>query len=127
MTGARQTLAITINFRKCNKKSLELPACSYQSSRGKKKTLYISDFCLQNVYTASCAHPMSYIWGCSPGHETVGREADYSNTSTTDVSGQPIGPICTGQYLFLNMGPMDCLETSVTNYQSTLHNIPEKQ
>ena len=76
--------------------------------------------CLQNVRTTSCAHPMSYsvdTGGCSPGHGAVGREADYSNTSATDVSGQPIGSICTCQALFLNMGPIGCSETSVTTNQ----------
>jgi hypothetical protein len=57
-----------------------------------------------NVHTVSCAPPVSYsldIEGCSPAHGAVGREADYSNTSATDVSGQPIGPIYTGHVLFL--------------------------
>ena len=49
----------------------------------------------------------------------------------TDVSGQPIGPIFKGQAIrtawLLNMGPTGCPETSVTNYQSTLSNIPEER
>ena len=68
-----------------------------------------SDFCLQNVRTLSRFRSMPYsldTGGCSSGHGAMGREADYSNTSATDVSGQPIGPICTGQALFLNMHPM---------------------
>jgi hypothetical protein len=52
----------------------------------------------------------------------------------TDVSRQPIGPIFKGQAVQeessctawpLKMGPIGCLETSVTNYQSTLRNIAE--
>ena len=44
----------------------------------------------------------------------------------TDVSLQPIGPIFKGQAP-LKMGPIGCYETSVTNYRSTLRNIPEEQ
>jgi hypothetical protein len=39
----------------------------------------------------------------------------------TDVSGQPTGPIVPT----LKMGPIGCHETSVTNDNSTLRNIPE--
>jgi hypothetical protein len=56
----------------------------------------------------------------------------------TEVSGQPIGPIFTGQDFQkeslscwiswpLKMGPIGCPETSVQNYQSTLRNIPEER
>jgi hypothetical protein len=47
---------------------------------------------------------------------------------STDVSVQPIGPIIKGHvYLALEkMGLVGCPETSAINYQSTLHNIPEK-
>jgi hypothetical protein len=50
----------------------------------------------------------------------------------TDVSGQHIGPIFKNQVVFLNcltleVGNDSCPETSVTNYQSTLRNIPEKR
>jgi hypothetical protein len=43
-----------------------------------------------------------------------------------DVSEQPIGPIFNGQTV-LKMGQIGCPETSVTNYQSTLRNIPEER
>jgi hypothetical protein len=54
----------------------------------------------------------------------------------TEVSGQRIGPVFKGQavglYLSwiawpLKMGPIGCPETSVTNYQSDLRNIPEER
>ena len=40
MTGARQTIAVIINFKKSNKNSLERRAGAYRSSR--KKTTYIT-------------------------------------------------------------------------------------
>jgi hypothetical protein len=40
MIGARQTIAVTIIFRNCNKNRLERWAGAYLSSRGEKNTLY---------------------------------------------------------------------------------------
>jgi hypothetical protein len=53
------------------------------------------------------------------------------NTST-DVSGQTIGPIFKGQMSSwtprpLKVGPIGCPETSITNYQPTPCNISEEQ
>jgi hypothetical protein len=47
----------------------------------------------------------------------------------TDVSGQVIGPInkVQGTARLLKTGQIDCPETSVTNYQSMLRNIPEER
>jgi hypothetical protein len=45
----------------------------------------------------------------------------------TYILGQPINPIIKGQAPSpLKMEPTDCPETSVTNYQSALRNIPEE-
>jgi hypothetical protein len=57
----------------------------------------------------------------------------------TDVSGQPIGPVSKVQAVHgaslksrrklvgpLTMGPISYAETTVTNYQFTLRNIPEE-
>jgi len=43
------------------------------------------------------------------------------------VKSSPFGPIFSGQAWPLEMGPIGCPETSVTDYQSTLRNFPEKQ
>ena len=47
----------------------------------------------------------------------------------TDILGQHIGPVFKGQavgFRLLNLGPIGCPETSVTNYQSVHCNIPEE-
>jgi hypothetical protein len=46
-----------------------------------------------------------------------------------DVLKPSVGPVLKGQGIasFLNMGPTLCPEMSVTSYQSTLRNSPEKR
>ena len=50
----------------------------------------------------------------------------HSRLVVTDVSEQPIGFLYKRPWHF-NMGPIGCPESSVTNYQSSLRNIPEEQ
>lgn len=42
----------------------------------------------------------------------------------SNISEQPLGPVFKSE-AFKKWGPTDCTETSVTNYQSGLRNIPE--
>jgi hypothetical protein len=48
----------------------------------------------------------------------------FLSMAVTDISGQPIGLIVKGASL--QMGPIGCPERSVTNYQSTLCNVPKE-
>jgi hypothetical protein len=51
----------------------------------------------------------------------------HSRLVVTDVSKQPIGFLYKRRSWHFNMGPIGCPETSVTNYQSSLRDIPEEQ
>jgi hypothetical protein len=44
-----------------------------------------------------------------------------------DIYGESAGTVFKSQVLPLNMGPIACPETSVTNYQYRLRNIPEER
>jgi len=50
--------------------------------------------------------------------------ATHRRLVVSDVSGQPIGPTFRGS---LKVGPKVCPETSVTNYQPAVRNIPDQR
>jgi hypothetical protein len=88
----------------------------------------------RQVYFTSCT---VFLWEVSKEnlHKIFALLGCYTELIVTDFSIQPIGPIFKGQAFQeksstvwpLKMGPIGCLETSVTNYQSTLRNVPEER
>jgi hypothetical protein len=45
----------------------------------------------------------------------------------TDVATQPVGPMFEGQAVQVRVGLIGLLETSITDYESKLRNVPEER